>query len=129
MIEADEEVQHGRFTSRGGGVLGRLDDQGIRACEDAAQRRPSFEAPIDAFDHAGSYLNSLCGVPQIVTGLEKLKVFVDGDDACIVYDLKTAPVPTARTAEWYRVNDGKISSVTVVFDARPFAPLFEAQGH
>ena len=41
----------------------------------------------------------------------------------------TAPVPTARTAEWYRVSDGKISWVTVVFDALPFAPLFEAQGH
>ena len=37
-----------------------------------------------------------------MTGLEKLKVFVDGDDACVVYDPKTAPVPTARTAEWYR---------------------------
>jgi hypothetical protein len=88
-----------------------------------------FEGPIDTFDDADSYLNSLRGLSQIVTGLEKLKVFVDGDDACIVDDLKTAPVPTARTAEWYRVNDGKTSWVTVVFDARPFAPLFEAQGH
>jgi hypothetical protein len=88
-----------------------------------------FEGPIDTFDDADSYLNSLRGFTQMMTGLEKLKVFVDGDDACIVYDLKTAPVPTARAAEWYRVSDGKISWVTVVFDARPFAPLFEAQGH
>jgi hypothetical protein len=35
----------------------------------------------------------------------------------------------ARTAEWYRVSDGKISWAMVVFDARPFAPLCEAQGH
>jgi hypothetical protein len=34
---------------------------------------------------------------------------------------------SAHVAE--RVSDGKISWVTVVFDARPFAPLFEAQGH
>ena len=58
-----------------------------------------------------------------------LKDDLPGDDACIIYDLKTAPVPTARTAEWYRVSDGKISWVTVVFDARPFAALFEAQGN
>src|SRR5262245_4406522 len=88
-----------------------------------------FEGPIDTFDDADSYLNSLRGLTQIVTGVEKLKVFVDGDDTCIFYDLKTAPVPTARTAEWYRVIGGKISTVAVVFDARPFAPLFEAQGH
>jgi hypothetical protein len=88
-----------------------------------------FEGPIDTFDDADSYLNALRGLTQMMTGLEKLKVFVDGDDACIIYDLKTAPVPTARTAEWYRVSDGKISWVTVVFDARPFAALSEAQGN
>ena len=88
-----------------------------------------FEGPIDTFDDADSYMASLTQLSGIVTGAEKLKVFVDGDDACIVYDLKTAPVPTARTAEWYRVSDGKISWVTAVFDARPFAPLFEAKGH
>jgi SnoaL-like domain len=88
-----------------------------------------FEGPIDTFDDADSYLNSLRGLTQMMTGLEKRKVFVDGDDVCIVYDLKTGPVPTARTAEWYRVSDGKIAWVTVVFDARPFAPLLEAQGH
>ena len=88
-----------------------------------------FEGPIDTFDDADSYLNALRAPTQMMTGLDKLKVFVDGDDACIVYDVKTAPVPTARTCEWYHVRDGKIDWVTVVFDARPFAPLFEAQGH
>jgi hypothetical protein len=48
----------------------------------------------------------------------------------VIYDLKTAPVPSSRTCEWYRVRDGKLASVSVVFDARPFAPLLEAQqGH
>jgi hypothetical protein len=88
-----------------------------------------FEGPIDTFDDADSYLNSLRGLTQMMTGVEKHKVFVDGDDVCIIYVLKTAPVPTARTCEWYRVSDGKIVWVTVVFDARPFAPLFEAQAH
>ena len=86
----------------------------------------SFEGPIDSFSDADSYLASLRQLAQIVTGVEKLKVFVDGEDVCVIYDLKTAPVPTARTCEWYRVRDGKVASVSVVFDARPFAPLFEA---
>jgi hypothetical protein len=45
----------------------------------------------------------------------------------VIYDLKTAPIPSSRTCEWYRVRDGKIAQVSVVFDARPFAPMFEAQ--
>jgi hypothetical protein len=35
-------------------------------------------------------------------------------------------VPSSRTWEWYRVRDNRIASVSVVFDARPFAPLLGA---
>src|SRR5919108_1248747 len=87
----------------------------------------SFEGPIDTFNDADSYLASLQQLSGIVTGAEKQKVFVDGDDVCVIYDLKTAPVPSSRTCDWYRVRDGRIASVSVVFDARPFAPLFEAR--
>jgi SnoaL-like domain len=90
----------------------------------------SFEGPIDSFTDADSYLASLRNLSPIVTGAEKQKVFVDDDDFCVIYDLKTAPVPTARTCEWYRVRDGKVAVVSVVFDARPFAAMLEAQaGH
>jgi ketosteroid isomerase-like protein len=86
----------------------------------------SFEGPIDRFSDADSYLAALRRLSGIVTGAEKRKVFVDDQDVCVIYDLKTAPVPSSRTCEWYRVRDGRIAAVSVVFDARPFAPLFEA---
>jgi ketosteroid isomerase-like protein len=90
----------------------------------------SFQGPIDAFSDADSYIASLQQVSGIITGVDKRKVFTDGDDVCVIYDLKTAPVPSSRTCEWYQVRDGKIASVSVVFDARPFAALFEApQAH
>jgi ketosteroid isomerase-like protein len=87
----------------------------------------SFQGPIDTFDDADAYMQAIQGLSQIVVGAEKRKVFVDGDDVCIIYDLKTAPVPSAPTAEWYRVRDGRIVSIRVFFDARPFAPLFEGR--
>jgi hypothetical protein len=86
----------------------------------------SFSGPIDKFSDAESYLASLRQLSGIVEGVDRHKVFVDGDDVCVIYDLKTAVVPTSRTCEWYRVRDGKIASVSVVFDARPFAPMFES---
>jgi ketosteroid isomerase-like protein len=88
----------------------------------------SFEGPIDTFSDADSYVASLQQLSGIVTGAEKQKVFVDGDDVCVIYDLKTAPIPSSRTCEWYRVRDGKLSQVSVVFDARPFAAMLEARG-
>ena len=87
----------------------------------------TFEGPIDRFSDADSYLASLQQLSAIVTGAEKQKVFVDGDDVCVIYDLKTVPVASTRTCEWYRMRDGKVASVSVVFDARPFAALLEAQ--
>jgi ketosteroid isomerase-like protein len=87
----------------------------------------SFAGPIDSFSDADSYLQSVQGLSQIITGIEKRKVFVDGDDVCVIYDMHTVPVPESRIAEWYTVRDGKIAAVSVVFDARPFAPLFEAR--
>ena len=87
----------------------------------------SFKGPIDTFDDADAYLRALQGLSQIVTGATKRKVFVDGDDVCVIYDLNTAPVPSAPTAEWYQVRDGRIAAIRVFFDARPFAPLFEGR--
>jgi ketosteroid isomerase-like protein len=87
----------------------------------------AFTGPIDTFDDADAYLRAIRGLSQIVTGAVRRKVFVDGDDVCVIYDLKTGPVPSAPTAEWYRVRDGRIASIQVFFDARPFAPLFEGR--
>jgi ketosteroid isomerase-like protein len=86
-----------------------------------------FEGPIDTFDDADSYVASLQQLSNIVTGADRQKVFVDGDDVCVIYDLHTAPVPSSRTCEWYHVRDGRIASVSVVFDARPFAAMFEGR--
>ncbi|HKW89437.1 MAG TPA: nuclear transport factor 2 family protein [Candidatus Acidoferrales bacterium] len=48
------------------------------------------------------------------------KVFVDGDDVCVLYDFKTKTVTTFFSS-WYQVKDGRIVSIQTVFDPRPFA--------
>jgi ketosteroid isomerase-like protein len=89
----------------------------------------SFSGPLDSFHDADSYIGALRGLSQIVQAAQEQKVFADETDVCVIYDLVTAtPAGTAPTAEWYRLRDGKISSVRVFFDARPFAPMFEHRG-
>jgi ketosteroid isomerase-like protein len=86
----------------------------------------SFSGPIATFDNADGYVADLLRLVPIVTGAKEHKVFVDGDDVCIIYDLMTnTPIDAAPVGEWYRVRDGKIAAVRVFLDARPFAPVFE----
>ena len=61
----------------------------------------------------------------IVRRIDLKKLFVDGDDVCMLYDLVTnTPAGTSFVAEWYHVRGDKIASIRVVFDARPFAAMF-----
>ena len=52
-----------------------------------------------------------------------LRAWSGGDNVCIIYDLVTK-TPPARipTAGWYRVQDGKVTSVRAFFDPRPLMP-------
>jgi ketosteroid isomerase-like protein len=84
----------------------------------------SFEGPLDTFTDADAYLQALRGLSEIVTGADVRRVFAEGDEACVLYDLHTAPVPDSPVAEWYRVRDGRIAAIRAYFDARPFAALF-----
>ena len=83
----------------------------------------SFHGPLDTFDNADDYLASIQQLFAIVQGVEPRKVFVDGQDACTIYDLITAtPAGTAPVAEWVTVKGDKIAAIRVFFDARPFSP-------
>jgi len=52
------------------------------------------------------------------------KVFVEGDDVCLLYDFATQAV-TTFFCSWYQVKDGKIISIRTVFDPRVFAAAQE----
>jgi ketosteroid isomerase-like protein len=85
----------------------------------------SFVGPIETLDNADALMESIRGLSQIVTGAERRGLVEEGEQVCVIYDLHTVPVPTARVAEWYTVRDGKIASMQAFFDARPFAAMFE----
>ena len=86
-----------------------------------------FRGPIDTFHKADDYLHAIEKLSTIVEGFDFLKVFEDGNDVSLFCDLKTKTVGTSFVAEWYKVHDGKIASVRVVFDARPFAAVLAKQ--
>ena len=80
----------------------------------------SFHGPIDTFNNADDLMKSLSALAPIVKGIEHRKVQVDGDAVATFYDMLT-PMGTSPIAEWHHVRDGKIDSIHVYFDPRPFA--------
>lgn len=49
------------------------------------------------------------------------KVFVDGTDVCVLYDLVIGDSAVFMSS-WYQVRDGKIASVHTVFDPGAMGP-------
>lgn len=80
----------------------------------------SYVSPLNSFDRAEPYLkyNESLHLPK----LNIKKVFVDGDDVCILHETSLPPriSSTVFTSLWFHVDGGKISSLRALFDPRPF---------
>jgi hypothetical protein len=79
----------------------------------------SYVSPLNSFDRAEPYLqyNSSLHLPK----LDIKKIFTDGDDVCLLYEINlTKPPATVFVSAWCHVDDGKISSIRLLFDPRPF---------
>jgi ketosteroid isomerase-like protein len=84
-----------------------------------------FSGPIDSFDNADAFVETLKGLSQILVDARRRGLVADDEHVCLIYDLETGPAGVSPVAEWYEVRDGKVASLEAFFDARPFAPLFE----
>lgn len=74
----------------------------------------SYVSPFNSFDRPEPYLKYFehVNLPK----LDIKKEFVDSNDVCILHELNSQSVCT-----WFHVgDDGKISSIRVIFDPRPF---------
>ncbi len=82
----------------------------------------TFRGPLGGADDAETCMQGLKGMAQILTDVVIHKRFVDGPDVLTWFDLHTSVAPPAPTANWSHVENGKITTIRVTFDARPLAP-------
>ena len=61
------------------------------------------------------------GFARMITTLTVLAVHGDDEQAVVVYDVATHPVPHSMVAELLRIKNGKLASTDVIYDATPFA--------
>src|SRR5688572_28567623 len=81
----------------------------------------TFVGPLDTFHDADSQQRAIKGLSAIKTGILVERVWADGPDVLLWYRLETKVADPAPVAEWHHVQNGRISEIRVVFDARPFA--------
>ena len=87
----------------------------------------SFLGPFDTFDNADDLIQAITGLGQLIKGLEMRRVFTNGQDVCIIYDLvPNKAVASVPIAEWYQVRDGKISAISIIFDTGAFSAIFDS---
>lgn len=83
----------------------------------------TFDGPGNALTGAGPYLAVLRRLGPVWSRSDVKKVFAEGDEVCVIYDLVTdTPAGAVPIVEWLRVRDGRIASVTLLFDRVTFKP-------
>jgi hypothetical protein len=76
----------------------------------------SFVGVLGSRDSGDAYINDMT---HMKLKYDVKKAFVEGDDVCLFYDL-TMSGKTIFGCGWYHVENGKINSLKVLFDPRPF---------
>jgi YHS domain-containing protein len=83
--------------------------------------RFSFIGPAAQISDPDRFLRATEHAARAVRKLEKHKVFVDGQDACIFYDLHLDQgVEVVPVAEWYHLEGDRIASIRTILDTAPF---------
>jgi len=85
-----------------------------------------FEGPGNAVTGATPYLAVLRRIGSVWVRSDVRKVFVDGSDVCVIYDLVTdTSAGAVPIVEWLRVDGGRIAAVHLFFDRVSFKPASE----
>jgi hypothetical protein len=86
-----------------------------------------FRGTIDAFNKADEFVAALTMFQSMVRGVTLLQSFFDETGGALLYDCDTAsPAGVLRTAEFFTVQNNKISRIRLVFDATELRRLMGA---
>ncbi|MFF4340517.1 nuclear transport factor 2 family protein [Kitasatospora sp. NPDC001540] len=90
----------------------------------------AFRSPFVTSCSPEGHLDGLDGLLGITDRVELISELYGADEATLLYDLHTVPAVgiTQRTAEHFRLRDGRITAITLLFDSAPWQVLMAAAG-
>jgi hypothetical protein len=87
-----------------------------------------FIGPAMTLSSATDVLTALRRIGAILVRNEIRRVFVDGNEVCVIYDFVTdTAIGTVPIVEWLRIEAGRIRSVKVYYDRVPWIAPRPAQ--
>jgi len=110
-------------------ALERGDSDGLRAT--LTHGRFDFVGALDRFDDVDAFVADIEHFSLILTGVERRRLLVDGNEACVVLTYLTCLDNLARTraAAWLTADaTGLICRVESFLDPRAYAGMFEDDG-
>jgi ketosteroid isomerase-like protein len=85
----------------------------------------TFTGPAMTFSGTRDVLAGFRRIGAIHVRNEVQRVFVDGDEACVIYDFVTDTIGSVPTIEWLRFEGGRIRDVKLYYDQVPWQKLRE----
>lgn len=83
-----------------------------------------FQGSVDTFHRADDFIVALTMFQKVLSRVDLIQSFYSESGAALLYDCNTmSPAGMIRTAEFFSVRDGKISSIRLVFDATELQKL------
>lgn len=86
-----------------------------------------FKGPAMTRTSAQEFIGALKRLAAIHLRTEVQRVFVDGDDVCVIYDFVTDTTAGALPAiEWLHFDGGRIGSINLYYDRLPWQTVMAA---
>ena len=81
----------------------------------------AFRGPSSTRSTARDFVGALERIGAIHVRNDVKRVFVDGNDVCVIYDFVTdTPAGVVPTVEWLRVEGGRIRAIDLYYDRVPW---------
>jgi len=80
-----------------------------------------FKGPAATRSSAGDFIAALKRLAAIHVRNDVRRIFVDGDDVCVIYDFVTDTTAGALpTIEWLRFDGARIAAIDLYYDRLPW---------
>jgi hypothetical protein len=97
-------------------LIQAINKEDFEAAERFAKEDMTFEGVLGSRNGARAYFDDM---KKMKLKYDVQKVFVDQEDVCLFYNL-TMDGKTIFGVAWYHLDGGRVSSLKVIFDPRPF---------
>jgi hypothetical protein len=103
--------------------LGAVGDKDLAKVEAVLAPDVTFVGPAMTLAGSRDVLAALRRIGAIHVRNEIKRVFVDGDEVCVIYDFVTDTVGVVPTIEWLTFENARIRAVRLYYDQVPWQTL------